>query len=94
MSVSSKIMTSSTQKTARARAMLPARYVLASWDFALAIMEPGSAIERVDLRGAEGLKTALGFDVDADESWVLDEPLDLLWEGWASELRFRFLILC
>jgi hypothetical protein len=43
--------------------MMPARWVLASCDLALLITDDAIATERVDVRGPEGEKMAVGLDV-------------------------------
>jgi hypothetical protein len=62
--------------------MVPARWVLASWDLALLIMEEGIAMERVDVRGPVGEKMAVGFEVSGSLEWVL-----VVLVSWVS---FRF----
>lgn len=60
---SEKTMTSSIQKTERARAIWPASEVRDSWVCELAMMEPGRATLTVQLRPAMGWKTAVGLEV-------------------------------
>lgn len=48
------------------------------------MMLPGRATERVDVRGPEGVKTAVGFDVSVSLALVLPFVVGC----WSVRLRF------